>query len=83
MPDAPEPKRKTLQVTGERQESQLCRWEGIRRDLEGRVGFEPTTPGLKVRSSSAELPARSPRIIAIFGHPRNQDARLADQLPTK
>jgi hypothetical protein len=47
------------------------------------VGFEPTTPGLKVRSSSAELPARLPRIIAIFGHPGTQDARLTDQLPTK
>ena len=29
------------------------------RHLEGRVGFEPTTPGLKVRSSTAELPART------------------------
>ncbi len=27
------------------------------RGLEGPVGFEPTTPGLKVRSSTAELRA--------------------------
>ena len=54
MPDAPQPKRKTLQVAGERQESQLCRWEGIRRGLEGRAGFESTTSGLKVTRSAAE-----------------------------
>ena len=35
--------------------SRLRKREAIGREMEGRVGFEPTTPGLKVRDSSAEL----------------------------
>jgi hypothetical protein len=32
--------------------------------MEGPVGFEPTTPGLKVRSSTAELRAQTETILA-------------------
>jgi hypothetical protein len=34
--------------------------------VEGPVGFEPTTPGLKVRSSTAELRALSAKIVSVF-----------------
>src|SRR4030095_11622607 len=36
--------------------------------VEGPVGFQPPTPGLKVRSSTAELRARdAPKIVAVCG----------------
>jgi hypothetical protein len=39
------------------------------------VGFEPTTPGLKVRSSTAELRALEPQISYLFGrHAANRRA---------
>src|SRR2546425_4149975 len=34
--------------------------------MEGPVGFEPTTPGLKVRSSTAELRAPADRNLYLF-----------------
>ena len=36
---------------------------GVRLGLVSRVGFEPTTPGLKVRCSSAELTALGLHIV--------------------
>jgi len=39
----------------------VSRWEGIRWwPLEGRVGFEPTTPGSKVRDPSDEPGTQAP-----------------------
>jgi hypothetical protein len=43
--------------------------------MEGPVGFEPTTPGLKVRSSTAELRALEPQISYLFvRHAANREA---------
>lgn len=50
--------------------------------LEGPVGFEPTTPGLKVRSSTAELQAPDAGIVYIFGRSSNSwDFRYELHLP--
>jgi hypothetical protein len=46
------------------------------------VGFEPTTPGLKVRSSTAELRALASEIVSVFTHPGKSNPPLADPLPT-
>ena len=52
--------------------------------LEGRVGFEPTTPGLRVRDPSAELAAQrdqGPR--AGMGDGETVDQASPDDLPQK
>jgi hypothetical protein len=53
--------------------------------VEGPVGFEPTTPGLKVRSSTAELRAPASRIVSGFrdlGKRQGATCRqIADKLP--
>jgi hypothetical protein len=45
------------------------------------VGFEPTTPGLKVRSSTAELRALEPQISYLFGRHAANGKTLADRSP--
>jgi hypothetical protein len=55
--------------------------------MEGPVGFEPTTPGLKVRSSTAELRAPLSR-NRIWRDPQlaiemSVSDSIADKLPTK
>src|SRR6188768_1456655 len=62
---------------------------GWRRDtqpasLASRVGFEPTTKGLKVPCSATELPARPAPYHVPIGRsalPGDQPARLAKQAP--